>query len=466
MQIRRIAISIVILILGLAASFPIQAVQAVAIDSAPQAQVSAYELIIAMNTLRVSYGLPALIEDPIVNAVAQNTAQIMAANNMSWHIGDVRGRIAAAGYGGGATVWATENFAVSHGGMGIDEIMAVWADPDHMRPAVTPAYCNIGAGVATVNGKTYYVLQAAYVSGQECGSYTSVSGGVSASGTSISPISQLIVPVQIATPDADGEIFHTVQSGQSFWSIAVAYQITIQDLETWNNLTRDTPLQAGQKLFIPNKNTEGFATPTPYGMVVTQSPDANGKIVHVVQPYQALVTIADAYHVSVDRILELNGLQADVPLQIEQKLVIAPGNITPSPTLSNIQKLTPEADGNYYHTVQSGETLSGIAGLYEVSLSDLMTWNGLNAASVIIPGQKLLLRVSPPATATVTLAPATSTPSPRPSVTTAPASAVTAVVPPEQSSSGGNLFWLIGAVTLVIAGLLVWGFARQTDKPT
>ena len=124
-----------------------------------------------MNTLRVSYGLPALIEDPIVNAVAQSTAATMAANNMSWHIGDVRGRIAAAGYGNGGTVWATENFAVSSGGMGIDEIMAVWADPDHMRPAVTAAYCHVGAGVAqTSDGRIYYILQAAYVSGQECGS--------------------------------------------------------------------------------------------------------------------------------------------------------------------------------------------------------------------------------------------------------------------------------------------------------
>ncbi len=136
----------------------------------PSSQVSAYELIIAMNTLRVAYGLPALVEDPIVNAVAQSTAQIMAANNMSWHIGDVRGRLAAAGYGGGATVWATENFAVGWGGMGIDEIMAVWADPDHMRPAVEAAYCHVGAGIATVNNKTYYILQAAYVSGQACGS--------------------------------------------------------------------------------------------------------------------------------------------------------------------------------------------------------------------------------------------------------------------------------------------------------
>jgi LysM repeat protein len=440
-----------------------QNVLAEEIRPAPSTQASAYELIVAMNTLRVSYGLPALIEDPIVNAVAQTTAATMAANNMSWHIGDVRGRIAAAGYGNGGTVWATENFAVSSGGMGIDEIMAIWSDPDHMRPAVTPAYCSVGAGVATANGKTYYVLQAAYVAGQECGSYTSVSGGVSASGTSISPISQLIVPVQIATPDAEGKIYHVVQAGQSFWSVAIAYQITIQDLEIWNNLTRDVPLQAGQRLFIPNKDTQGFATPTPLGMVVTQTPDADGKIVHVVQPYQALFTIAEAYRVPVDRILELNGLQADWPLQIEQKLVIAPGNITPSPTLSNIQKLTPEADGNYYHTVQSGETLSGIANLYEVPLADLMNWNGLSAASVIIPNQKLLLRVTPPATATSTLAPATITPSPSLSITS-PSTTETAnaeVIPAEESAGNAGLSLILGVGTILIGGLLWWRFSRK-----
>src|SRR6266498_2874744 len=396
-----------------------QPVQADEIDPAPSNQVSAYDLILAMNTLRVSYGYPALIEDPIIDAVAQSTAATMAANNMSWHIGDVRGRIAAAGYGNGGTVWATENFAVSSGSMGIDEIMAVWSDPDHMRPAVNAAYCNIGAGVAQANGKIYYILQAAYVSEHACGSSSS-SGGTPQPGAVPNPVSQLIIPVKIATPDAEGKIFHEVKAGQSFWSIAIAYQITIHDLEVWNNLSRTTPLRTGQRLFIPGKDTKGFATPTPVGMVVTQTPDADGKVIHQVQPYQALYTIAEAYHVSVDRILVLNGLQADWPLRIGQKLVISPGNITPSPTLSSIQKLTPEADGNYYHTVQSGETLSWIASLYDISLSDLMAWNGLNNTSVIRPEQKLLLLVTLSATPTFTPSPVTITPSPSPSITPSP----------------------------------------------
>src|SRR5687768_5623707 len=322
----------IVLVFGIGAFYRPQAVWADEISPAPSNQVSAYELILAMNTLSISYGHTAHIKDPIVNDVAKSTAETMAANNMSWHIGDVRGRIAAAGYGSGGTVWATENFAVSHGGMGIDEIMAAWADPDHMRPAVEPAYCHVGAGAAqTADGRIYYVLQAAYVSGQECGSSSpsSPSGATLQPGAVPNPVPQIIIPVKIATPDAEGKVFHEVQAGQSFWSIAIAYQITIRDIEVWNNLSRNIPLKTGQRLFIPDENTAGYATPTPFGMIVPAVPDADGKIIHEVQPYQALITISEAYQVPVNRILTLNGWQEEWPLQIGQKLVIDPGHITP-----------------------------------------------------------------------------------------------------------------------------------------
>ncbi len=372
----------------------------------PHADVTAFDLILAMNTLRMSYGLPALIEDPIINAVAQSTAEIMAAKQMSWHIGDVSGRLAAAGYGGGAKVWATENFAV--GNHTIDVIMQVWSDESHMLPAVIAAYCHIGAGVAKApNGMKYYVLQAAYTSTKACGEYKPPSGQPSqvSGGTSESKVSQRIVPVKISTPDADGKIIHVVEPGQTYWSIAVAYKITVKDLEYWNNLSRDTVLLIGQRLYIPGKDTRGYATPTPVGMVVTSTPDADGKIIHIVQPYQTLSKISQAYQVKIDTLLLFNGIKQEAPLQIGQKLVVDPGTVTPSPTprpLTPLEKLTPEGDGRYYHVVKAGETLTWIANLYGIKINDLMSWNGLTVASILRPGQKLVLQVTPPVRETPT----------------------------------------------------------------
>ena len=417
---------------------------------------SAFDLIIAMNTLRTSYGLPALVEDPIINAVAQATAEIMAANQMSWHIGDVSGRLAAAGYGGGVKVWATENFAVGSNHT-IDEIMVVWADESHMIPAVNPAYCHVGAGTAkSANGMTYYVLQAAYTAGKSCGEYVPPSGNTSQPNLPRQPgVPQVIVPVKIAEPDEEGKVFHKVEPGQSFWAIAVAYQITIRDIEIWNNISRETKLQPGQSLFIPGKDTEGYATPTPVGMILASTPDADGKIIHTVQSYQTLSTISQAYGTTIERILSLNGLQEDWPLQIGQVLLVHPGNVTPSPTprpLTAIERLTPESDGKYYHTVHSGETLSWIADLYQINMFDLMAWNGLNASSILQPEQKLLLQVTPPATLTSTPGPPTVTPlptaSPSPTTTLTPTLVVTVTVASVESTpdSGRNiLIWFVSA---------------------
>ncbi|HSV85135.1 MAG TPA: LysM peptidoglycan-binding domain-containing protein [Levilinea sp.] len=439
-------------------------------QAAAQAEVTAYDLIVAMNTLRMSYGLPALVEDPIINAVASSTAQIMAANQMSWHIGDARGRIQAAGYGGGAKVWATENFAVGSRHT-IDTIMLAWADPSHMIPAVNPAYCHVGAGTAkAANGMTYYVLQAAYISGKACGPYTDPDGFTpSEPGTNPRPaVPQIIMPVKIATPDANGEIYHVVEPGQSFWAIAVAYRVTIRDIEIWNNISKDTRLRVGKRLFIPGENTAGFSTPTPVGMVQVSTPGPDGSIVHEVQSHQTLSTISQTYQVRIQTILDLNGIRIDWPLSIGQKLLIYPGDITPSPTprpLTPIEKLTPAADGKYYHTVRSGENAAWIARLYDVALADLLRWNNLSQTSILQPEQQLVLQVTPPATATITPGPATETPvasptpantktlTPRPTETPNP----TPTEPVRLEISGPRALvpWVLGAGGAIILLILV-----------
>jgi LysM repeat protein len=144
-------------------------------------------------------------------------------------------------------------------------------------------------------------------------------------------------------------------------------------------------------------------------------------------------------------------------------LVIKGSIVTPSATprpLSPVEKLTPAADGKYYHEVQSGETLSWIATLYEVQVSSLMGWNGLNEASIIQPKQKLLLQVTPPATITPTSAPSTITPTftgvpPTPSATTAPSS--TQVIPTVAGAAAESASSQIPVVGYALLGLGLFG---------
>jgi LysM repeat protein len=440
-----------------------------------QADVSAYSLISSMNALRTSYGYPALIENSIIDSVAQATADYMAINQMSSHIGNVVGRISAAGYGGGATIFATENFAVGYN-MTIDDIMSVWSDAMHMLPATTSYYCNVGAATAqSSNGMTYYILQAAYVAGGTCDNSSSSSSSTGSTTSNTPSVgSGIVYPVVVATPDADGRIYHVVKGGQSFWGIAIAYGVTIADIRTWNNFSASYQLQIGDVLFIPSSNTAGYFTPTAVDLVVLSTPDSDGKIVHIVQAYQTLSSIASAYGVSVDQIVALNGISTDSYLQIGQNLVIQESQVTPTPTqrpLTPLEKLTPASDGNYYHKVSSGEYLAYIANLYGINVYDLMDWNGLDDTSVLQVGEKLLLKVTPPATSSPTLAPATETPTATPvtptsSPTLAPTDTPlpTATATQTSAETGGSSLLIpltLGSVLVVMLGMTAWFYRRR-----
>jgi LysM repeat protein len=196
--------------------------------------------------------------------------------------------------------------------------------------------------------------------------------------------------------------------------------VTIKDILLWNNLSESYVLQSGDKLMIAGPGSQNMVTPTPLGNVIKATPDAEGKIVHEVQAYQNLSKIGEAYNVSVAELLRLNALAVDTPLQIGQKLLIKGPNQTPTFTplpLTPLQRLTPAADGKYYHVVADGQNLVWIASLYGIQLSDLLAWNYLNASSVIYPGNRLLLQVTPPATNTPISEPATATPPPTPTFT-------------------------------------------------
>jgi hypothetical protein len=134
----------------------------------------------------------------------------------------------------------------------------------------------------------------------------------------------------------------------------------------------------------------------------------------------------------------------------------------------------PASDGNYYHTVSSGEYPAWIANLYEISLNELLSWNCLTANAVIRPGQQLLLRVTPPATATPTPAPPTATvtltqtplaPTPTQEIETPRLSITTTPGAGNQNGLPGIIVGLIivlGVSGLFVIGWTVWQKSQKT----
>ena len=113
---------------------------------------------------------------------------------------------------------------------------------------------------------------------------------------------QLLIPtggVDMPTEDDEMGITYVVKSGDSLWSIAKRYDISVDELKNANNLTSNL-LTIGQELVIPQ--TSGYKT-------------------YIVKSGDSLYKIARDNNVNVNDLISLNNLNSTV-LQIGQQLLI------------------------------------------------------------------------------------------------------------------------------------------------
>lgn len=166
-------------------------------------------------------------------------------------------------------------------------------------------------------------------------------------------------------------IFYTVQSGDTLSEIASRYGTTVQELVDINHLANPNLIYLGQSLRIATNSTQTGAETR-----------GTGSIVYTVQRGNTLSQIANAYGVTVAHIVEINNLTNPNLIYPGEKLRI---------TESTSTNLNPITQNNFY-TVQSGDTLSGIARRYGVTVQYLVNLNGIRNPNLIYAGQ--MLRVS------------------------------------------------------------------------
>lgn len=175
---------------------------------------------------------------------------------------------------------------------------------------------------------------------------------------------------------------HTVKSGETLFSIAQQYDVTVQKLREWNDL-QSNQLTIGQTLIV-------------------QSADQKSAIKHTVEPQETLFSISKQYGVSIAELKSWNGLSSN-NLNVGQELIIYPGTESGEDSGSQSENsivVSSDTQQNTYYTVKSGDTLYKIARSHNMTLEELKELNDLQSNTISV-GQQLTVRArsAPPSVA-------------------------------------------------------------------
>lgn len=158
------------------------------------------------------------------------------------------------------------------------------------------------------------------------------------------------------------ENIHIVKPKETVFSISRMYNVSIEDLKQWNNLTSNM-LEIDQRLII-KENIESSSTANKPETKVTNR--SSGKRHHVVEPKETLYSISKKYNVGIDELRDWNSLIGN-EISIGQELIVAKGasGTEVAQNNSETKTTTPPDDIKDIGVVQekapseSGNTVSG-----------------------------------------------------------------------------------------------------------
>ena len=164
-----------------------------------------------------------------------------------------------------------------------------------------------------------------------------------------------------ATP-APTTATHVVVEGDTLSAIADQYGVTLDAIMEANDITDASLIFVGQELTIPAAAT------------ASDDSDAGGQT-HTVVEGDTLTGIAEQYGTTVEAISEANDL-TDSVIWIGQELTIPDAAPAPDPTATPTPEATSESSAATY-TVTDGDTATGIAEAFDVTLQALADANEL-----------------------------------------------------------------------------------------
>ncbi len=192
---------------------------------------------------------------------------------------------------------------------------------------------------------------------------------------------------------------HTVAQGETMFSIARQYEITVQDLAEWNAL-ESSALRIGQELIVgraevdADQPAERPITAAEPEEIERLSLERDGPSItyHTVQRGETLSAISRQYGVTVPELRSMNSLRSDV-LSIGQELIVGRGASSAGVTGLSVEST---AQGRFYsYDVQRNDRIATLLENHQMDESDFRALNPGLRPSDVRAGQSIVLLAPP-----------------------------------------------------------------------
>ncbi|HEU5304428.1 MAG TPA: LysM peptidoglycan-binding domain-containing protein, partial [Gemmatimonadales bacterium] len=179
-------------------------------------------------------------------------------------------------------------------------------------------------------------------------------------------------------------IEHFVTRGETLSGIAVRYRVSQSILMAANPKAKSRRLRIGQRLVVPTGGVPSTKVARRMAEPVVAA-GTKARAFHRVKRGETISEIADEYGVSQRELLTWNGLDARGRIRAGQRIRLA----APPESSASLAAQVPPTTGERTHIVRRGETLTGLARRYGVSVQALRTANGLRENDTLKAGAAL-----------------------------------------------------------------------------
>ncbi|MGO3306523.1 MAG: LysM peptidoglycan-binding domain-containing protein, partial [Sphingobacterium sp.] len=143
------------------------------------------------------------------------------------------------------------------------------------------------------------------------------------------PSQQLLASARVVPQDQPGgrvNIVHVAKRGESLSTLAAAFQVTVQDLRAWNDLSNDARIE-GRELIVNKTADKAFSTRIAAATNIKKVPAKSNKtklsyLTHTVRRGETLSHIASSYKGSTVTTIKSDNRLKNSKLRIGQKLKI------------------------------------------------------------------------------------------------------------------------------------------------